>query len=427
MHPASRFWSACITVQTPRGAQRWKRSLRTEDRKLAVRAADALESAGCGSIREEQILAFCREISEPRAQRAISAIFGDVFRAVTGRVIGGGTLRAFAQAWLAGIAAEVKDSTHERYEKVLTDFVAFIGAAADRDIASFGARDDELIVAFRNAQAARYARSTVNLRLKTVRQMFEAAAARYHISNPAERVRNVRNIEGGTGRTERRAFTLAELGRLLRHTDGSEWQGMILAGLYTGQRLGDIALLRWENVDLQREEIALTTRKTERRMLIPIAQPLLDYLAEAATTDDPRAFVFPKAAGFVLRTRGEKTVTLSNQFHDILARCGLVRRRAHTKAKDGAGRSGRRAPSELSFHSLRHTATSLLKNAGIPQSVVMDLIGHESKAVSQVYTHVGESELRRAVSSMPSLSSLMKGKQPRPHFHGKGRHKRQGP
>jgi integrase len=41
----------------------------------------------------------------------------------------------------------------------------------------------------------------------------------------------------------------------------------------------------------------------------------------------------------------------------------------------------------LSFHSLRHTAVSLLKDAGVPDAVVMALVGHESTAISQRYTH----------------------------------------
>ena len=166
-------------------------------------------------------------------------------------------------------------------------------------------------------------------------------------------------------------------------------------------------MLRWENVDLVRAEIALTTRKTNRRILIPIAAPLLDYLLKIPASDDPKAFVFPRAAARLVRCREEHGGGLSNQFHDILASAGLVQRRSHQKAKDGRGRAARRRSSEVSFHSLRHTATSLLKNAGVPQSVVMDIIGHESRAVSQVYTHVGEAEKRQAMAAFPSLSTLL--------------------
>ena len=43
----------------------------------------------------------------------------------------------------------------------------------------------------------------------------------------------------------------------------------------------------------------------------------------------------------------------------------------------GDGRDGRRDRHALTFHSLRHTAVTLLKEAGIPQAVVMELIGHD--------------------------------------------------
>jgi integrase len=58
---------------------------------------------------------------------------------------------------------------------------------------------------------------------------------------------------------------------------------------------------------------------------------------------------------------------------------------------------------DTSFHSLRHTAVSLLKDAGIPDAVVMALVGHESAAMSQRYTHVGKEALSRATRSLPEL------------------------
>jgi hypothetical protein len=38
---------------------------------------------------------------------------------------------------------------------------------------------------------------------------------------------------------------------------------------------------------------------------------------------------------------------------------------------------------------MKHTAVSLLKDAGIPEAVVMELVEPESKVVSAHYTHVG--------------------------------------
>jgi integrase len=58
---------------------------------------------------------------------------------------------------------------------------------------------------------------------------------------------------------------------------------------------------------------------------------------------------------------------------------------------------------DTSFHSLRHTAVSLLKDAGRPDAVVMALVGHESAAMSHRYTHVGKESLNRAAAALPEL------------------------
>ena len=74
-----------------------------------------------------------------------------------------------------------------------------------------------------------------------------------------------------------------------------------------------------------------------------------------------------------------------------------------TKEETGLGRAQRRMVSEISFHSLRHTATSLLKNAGVPEAVAMDIIGHESEAISRHYTHIESRAKRSALNKLPKL------------------------
>jgi len=53
---------------------------------------------------------------------------------------------------------------------------------------------------------------------------------------------------------------------------------LIRFGLYTGQRLADLATLTWAQIDLERDEIRLSIRKTGKSTLIPIAQPLREHL-----------------------------------------------------------------------------------------------------------------------------------------------------
>ena len=68
-----------------------------------------------------------------------------------------------------------------------------------------------------------------------------------------------------------------------------------------------------------------------------------------------------------------------------------------------------RTTSELSFHCLRHTATSLLKNAGVSDAVARDIIGHDSAAVSAHYTHIDTATKRGAVDSMPDVLAVKGG------------------
>jgi integrase len=64
---------------------------------------------------------------------------------------------------------------------------------------------------------------------------------------------------------------------------------------------------------------------------------------------------------------------------------------------------GARTPSQLSFHSLRRTATTLLHEAGIPEAVAQALIGHDSTAVHEVYISVGREALVKAAASFPDV------------------------
>jgi len=74
-----------------------------------------------------------------------------------------------------------------------------------------------------------------------------------------------------------------------------------------------------------------------------------------------------------------------------------------TKEETGAGHSRRRPVSDVSFQPLRHSATSLLKNAGVPESVAMDIIGHDSSVISRHYTHIEASTKRAALKKLPDI------------------------
>ena len=101
--------------------------------------------------------------------------------------------------------------------------------------------------------------------------------------------------------------------------------------------------------------------------------------------------------------RQKQSANLSNHFADLLAQPGLRPRQTHQKTANGRGAC--RASNALSFHSLRHTATSLMHEAGVPDAVVLAMIGHDSEAMHQHYIGVGQEAMKAAANSLPQLTA----------------------
>ena len=173
--------------------------------------------------------------------------------------------------WATEKKCEIGSATADFYKQTLNGFLRFLGPRASADISTVG-RDD--IIAYRARFSKTLSAKTVNHRLKTLRMVLEfAVRQRWLWENPARHIKAVRNNEPRV----RRGFTIEEVRKLLEIAT-PEWRTMIKLGLYTGQRLGDLARLTWQNVDLEKQTIELTTRKTVKHLEIPIAAPLLNHL-----------------------------------------------------------------------------------------------------------------------------------------------------
>lgn len=381
-HPYSPYWQACITL--PDGT-RTNRSTGTTKRRDAERIAFEYEDAS----REAKNARF----TETRARKTIA----NIFTIANQEQLPSSTAADFLATWLTRKGLEATDRTHEKYSGVISQLTAHLGSKARRNITSITAAD---IAGFRDSLAKRLSIGTVNVALKIIRSAFAQARRDGLVdTNEAERVTTLKRR---ADKAERRPFTLEELKRILDVADG-EWRGMILFGLYTGQRLGDIAALTWSNVDLQRQEVRLQTEKTGRRQIIPLAAPLLRYAENLPSSDTPGAPIFPKSSATVERMG--RAAQLSSQFYDLLVSAGLAKKRTHHAAKGGcAGRSGKREGNPLSFHSLRHTATSLLKAAGVSDAVAMEFVGHDSATISRNYTHIETATLREAAAKLPDIT-----------------------
>jgi integrase len=135
----------------------------------------------------------------------------------------------------------------------------------------------------------------------------------YVIDNPNKFVKRPKNPSGAS---VRRPFTIPELKSVL-DVGTAEWQSLIKFGLYTGQRLADLASLTWSNIDMQRGEIRLITRKRDKTILVQIAGPVRNHILSLPRSNDPQAPIRPESYGIIARE--DRSATLSNQFADMLA------------------------------------------------------------------------------------------------------------
>ena len=146
-----------------------------------------------------------------------------------------------------------------------------MGSAADLDLASV---TRTTLVEFRNQVAQKASATTTNHDLRAIKALFrEAKRDGYIAEDPSEYVDTVRK----SFHDKRRPFTIAEIKRILAVAD-PEWRSLVLFGLYTGQRLADIAALTWDSLDLSKNEIRLRTRKTAKRIMVPMAKPLRQHI-----------------------------------------------------------------------------------------------------------------------------------------------------
>jgi integrase len=379
----SRYWYACITL--PHGKQTQvstKLRIKEVPREKAQKYADTLESA----------------YRQRRAENQFRRFMNQAWTEISGRPLPSSSVQTFMENWLERRKHEVSPSSLLRYSTVVRNFLEFLGPRAGEEVSVIAPSD---IRQFRDHQASRMSATSANFSVKIVRNAFKTAIReRLLTENPAA-VDFIDPIKRRNENHRRRAFTFSELEKLLAASEGTEWKGLILGGLYTGQRLGDIARLTWANVDLNSGEILITTEKTARMQIIPIAGALLRYITdELQTPDDPAAPLFPRAYENVQRLG--RVGSLSRQFHDLLISAGLTAPQSASR-QAGEEESVRRMVHPLSFHSLRHTATSFLKSAGVNNSTVMDLIGHQSAAVSAHYTTIDSEAKRRAINLMPDV------------------------
>lgn len=182
--------------------------------------------------------------------------------------------------------------------------------------------------------------------------------------------------------------------------------------LATGMRAGEVASLRWSNVDLDSSVLTVGRAKTNAGTgrQIPINADLRTALEEHAAwyrrkvgEIRPEWYVFPGRSGRPTKAE-QRPLDPSKPIGDISTAWDALRERTGVQCR---------------LHDLRHTTATKMAEAGVPESTMLAIMGHMSRAMLERYSHIRMAAKRDAVKSLelPKLgprlirSSTSKGRQ----------------
>lgn len=159
-------------------------------------------------------------------------------------------------------------------------------------------------------------------------------------------------------------------------------KAMFMLLVLTGMRRSELVNLTWRQLDLVNKTIRILGKGKKERIvpLHPSVVPvLIDYReAQGETLTNDNSWIFLNKNGTKLNPRG-----LHKIFKEALENAGLDSKR-------------------YSLHHLRHTFATLLlqtNSQNVDLRILQELLGHESLATTQIYTHVEYEQKQNAINT----------------------------
>lgn len=345
---------------------------------------------------------------------------------VTGRVADGRiTVKDWLERWLDEIAApQVKPKTLASYRSVVKQYL--VPVIGRRRLATLNPADVRAVHAYmegkgRSSTTMRHAHNLLLGALKAAQR--EGLATGNAAADTPRPARERRQPE---------ALTAEQAVRLLRAVDDDRLATRWLAALSTGARQGELLGLRWSHVDLEAGTFDLAWSLQRA----PYSHGCSPTCGRRPDRCPQRHIVLPRGLphevleGNVMlvppKTRGStRVVPLSPP---LLAAMTALHKAARPAPRDlvWSREDGRpidsredykawRAALEaaglpaVSLHSARHTAATLMMEAGQDTHIISSILGHSDVITTRGYQHVSLEQSRRAVAVLGEALTLPSG------------------
>jgi integrase len=300
-----------------------------------------------------------------------------------------------AECWMEAKKAHLSSRSVTIEKLNLKHLKPFFGAMLICDI-----QGDDVAAYQSLRQREEAAPKTINLEVGTLRAILRKNRLWANIQPDAQMLR-ARDYVG-------RALTENEEKALLVECRRSRSQSLYVAvevALGTCMRYSEIRLLRWNQIDFAKVELRVGKSKTEHGegRVIPLSKrvrTVLQFWAERLPNRKPNDFVFP------FERYGGKGKD------DVFGFAGSVAystdpTRPVGDWKEGWEAAKKRAGVICRFHDLRHTGCTRMLEAGVPFSVVSDIMGWSASTAVRMakrYGHIGHSARREAVNKLSNAT-----------------------
>ena len=230
---------------------------------------------------------------------------------------------------------------------------------------------------------------SANVGIMSVRQVFtvlEKISGIYE--NPFGKIKMEKNES-----VSREAFTKKERKLIFADENKSHFvYPLFVIGLSTGMREGDVATLKWDEIDFDESYIKRKTDKTGKVVEIPMITGLYNFMLDLKALAKDSPYVLPEHA----KIYNETSDGISARIKSFLEGLGFETTR---KIK---GRT--RLVSVRDFHSLRHTFCAVAGLARIPIVIVQSIMGHMTPEMTRHYQrHADLEQKTEALKAMPDF------------------------
>lgn len=156
----------------------------------------------------------------------------------------------------------------------------------------------------------------------------------------------------------------------------------------TGARVNEVVSLNWRDVDVADRSMRILGKGRRERQVYLVDDWIAGLMTSYLLTRD------------VLGVSSKRL--LFNRRLEPLTTASVRRRLAAASRRAGLG-------SQPTPHMLRHTAATQLMEADVDIRYIQRLLGHASLSTTEIYTHVADPALRRAVTRADILGPLLIG------------------